>query len=163
MILIKPRPVFCALNFRLTAVLLHWVCYITIPKCMLKDPCIQVINDITGCHAFLLNDLYSYQCEVSIAQQNAAGKISKGIINAIVPVMHDQNVGEQEAINYLQGYVSQLEDNFLDAAKNAKLCYSGNDLELLEKYVNTLEVMCAGNAKWSAVCGRYNCFVSVRK
>ena len=125
---------------------------------MLEDPHIRPIDAIAGRHTAIVNDLYSYQREVFVAQQKAASETSKTIVNAIVVVMHDQDMDEREAINYLQGHVSQLEDDFWDAVQKAKLCYSGKDLEILQKYSNAVEVICAGNAKWSEVCGRYNRF-----
>jgi hypothetical protein len=123
---------------------------------MRKDPSFQLIEVTAGFHGPLINDLYSYQRETLVMQQKEAGEISKSMVNAVALVMEEKGMNEQDARGYLEKYVSDLEERFVVTVANAKGCYRGQDLKTFEKYVNGLEMLCAGNLQWSTFCGRYN-------
>jgi hypothetical protein len=123
---------------------------------MQKDPSVQSAEAAAGFHAALINDLYSYQRGISAMRHDEGDKTSDDIINAVVHVMQEKNMDELNARTYLETYVMQLEEIFVDAVGSAKVNYGGQDLMVLEKYMNGLRQMLAGNLKWSMTRGRYN-------
>lgn len=92
----------------------------------------QSVEAIAGFHIALVDDLYSYQGEISAMQHNG-----DNIINAVVHVMKrkkDERAGYVRT--YLETYVLRLEETFVDAVESAKANYSGQDLMVLKKYMS---------------------------
>ena len=153
------RNIVLTKMFRLILVSLRWASDITVPAYMQEDPSVKLVEAFVVYHISLVNDIYSYRREVSAAMhEKGASKIAKNIVNAVVHIMKERNVNEKEALKFVQEYLSQVEERFVDAVEKAKGRYSGEDLETLERYTNLLQNMCGGNVTWSSICGRYNRF-----
>ena len=144
-------------TFSFTLVSLRWASNIMVPAYMLEDPSVKLVATFVGYYNTLINNIYSYRREVSAAMhEKGASKIAENIVNAVVHIMKERNVNEKEALKFVQEYLSQVEERFVDTVEKAKGHYSGENLETLERYTILLQNMCGGNITWSAISGRYN-------
>ncbi|TFK35380.1 isoprenoid synthase domain-containing protein [Crucibulum laeve] len=151
------------LNFRaqdtgmcLSKEMIAWACGRPIKQHLWEDNNIKLLDDLTSKHVSLANDLFSYRRETEVAKQTDAGEVSKAIANAVVFVIQERALDEKDAILFLWHYLSDLETEMLKVEDNIKATYSGGDLDEVERHIECMKAVCAGNIAWSSRCKRYN-------
>ncbi|KAH8126288.1 geranylgeranyl pyrophosphate synthase [Trichoderma asperelloides] len=95
-------------------------------------------------HAFLVNDLFSFEKE----------KHDVNCQNAVLVVMREHNCEEEEAREILKNRIRQETKNVLRTVKEVKARTDvSNDVK---RYIEVMMHTVSGNILWSQLCPRYN-------
>ncbi|TFK35387.1 isoprenoid synthase domain-containing protein [Crucibulum laeve] len=136
--------------------MIAWACGRPIKQHLWEDSNIKLLDNLTSRHVSLANDLFSYRREIEVAKQTGTGEVSKAIVNAVVFVIQERALDEQDAILFLWNYLSKLEMEMLKVEEAIKLTYSGGDLNEVERHIECMKALCAGSIAWSSRCKRYS-------
>ncbi|KIJ24460.1 hypothetical protein M422DRAFT_39167 [Sphaerobolus stellatus SS14] len=112
------------------------------------DEVVSECEHLVGYHCMLVNDLFSYRKEMA---SKSTGEIGEALMNSVLVVQNSRDIGEHEAMMWLERYCEKLEGQFEGVV--SRTAHLGEDAK---KYINALRLLIAGNLKWSTVCGRYN-------
>lgn len=131
---------------------------LNVPPAIRAHHLVVGLEEIAGYQASVVNDLYSYRREMTMAKALQGDSVGASMVNAVVTVMTVARIGEQDAVNKLERYVEQLDEQFQglmdEIALNDEL--KSEEKALVLHYSKALQFLMTGNLKWSKVCGRYN-------
>ncbi|KIJ30011.1 hypothetical protein M422DRAFT_36729 [Sphaerobolus stellatus SS14] len=113
-----------------------------------NDEVVSECEHLAGYHFMLVNDIFSYRKEMA---SRSKGEIGEALMNSVLVVQNSRGTGEHEAMMWLGRYCEKLEGQFESVA--SRTAHLGEDAK---RYINALQLLMAGNVKWSAICGRYN-------
>ncbi|KAG5338164.1 hypothetical protein C0989_008111 [Termitomyces sp. Mn162] len=115
-----------------------------LPDEVFEDPVIRRLTDVCRDLSILMNDMYSYNVE------QARGEIH----NVVTVVMHQENIGLNEAMKWVGDYCSKLVHNFLE-----DLCHVpsfGKEFDdQVKHYLDGLAYWTRGHDSWSFESQRY--------
>nr|BBH51511.1 putative sesquiterpene synthase [Clitopilus sp.] len=132
--------------------LAFWGGEIYIPSHISNDPQIRSFFKLVSDHLVLVNDIYSYKVE----QDRSEGV--GGAFNAVSVLMRSKHVDAQDAMGIIKTQLTTLEEATLEEAAVLRDRYAekGEEEEVVDKMIQTILEMMAGNCEWSKFCGRYN-------